>query len=168
MAEMYEAYPIWWRGVEAPPPAEWAYVFEDFTGDDSADEWAMAAAVFIAQTRRRTGVGPTFFELFSFLLPDTGGMPGPFPEALGPDERRRAISGFRGHVTIEWRRRGMISFDRGVKRSLRVGREFRQRSRQRQQEATREHRRESWCEVGASPPRGNDDAKTDGERDSRD
>ena len=138
---MSEAYPIWWRGVGAPPPAEWAYVFEDFTGDDSADEWAIAAAVFIAQTRRRTGVGPTFFELFSFLLPDTGGMPGPFPDALGPDERRRAISGFRGHVTIEWRRRAMISFDKGVPRSLRVGREFRARSRQRQQNAVERHNR---------------------------
>lgn len=78
MAEMYEAYPIWWRGVSAPPPAAWAYTFETFTGEETAGEWALAAAVFIAQTRRRTGAGPTFAELFAHLLPDTGGLPARF------------------------------------------------------------------------------------------
>ncbi len=134
MAEMHEAYPIWWRGIATPPPAEWAYVFEELTGEDTADEWALAAAVCIAQTRRRTGAGPTFSELFAFLLPDSGGLPGPFPDNLQPDERRLAISGFRAHATIDWRRRGMISFDKGVMRSLRVGREFRKRSRRRQRD----------------------------------
>lgn len=133
MAEMYEAYPIWWRGVSAPPPAEWTYTFETFTGEETAGEWALAAAVFIAQKRRRTGAGPTFAELFAHLLPDTGGLPAPFPDGLEPIERHRAIAGFRGHVTIEWRRRGMIGFTKGVMRSLRVGREFREHSRQRQQ-----------------------------------
>lgn len=133
MAEMHEAYPIWWRGADAPPPTEWAYMFDAFTGDETAEEWALSAAIYIAQVRRRTGAGPTYSELFAFLLPDTRGLPGPFPVGLEPDERRRAISGFRGHVAIEWRRRGMINFDKGVKRSLRVGREFRERSRQRQQ-----------------------------------
>ncbi|NYD53584.1 hypothetical protein [Microbacterium pseudoresistens] len=107
-------------------------MFEELTGDATADEWALAAAIFIAQTRRRTGAGPTFSEVFASLLPDTSGLPGPFPPELGPDERRLAISGFRGHVMIEWRRRDMIGFDKGVTRSLRVGREFRRRSRQRQ------------------------------------
>lgn len=66
------------------------------------------------------------------LLPDTGGLPGPFPE-LEFMERRRVVTGFRGHAAIEWRRRGMISFDRAVMRSLRVGRAFREHSRLRQQ-----------------------------------
>ena len=125
--------PIWWRRVERPAPAAWAYVFEDFTGDDTAEEWALAAAIFVAQTRRRTGRGPTFSELFAHLLPDTGGLPGPFPDDLDFLGRRRATSGFRLHAATEWRRRSMISWDTDVLRSLRVGRAFRELSRMRQQ-----------------------------------
>lgn len=124
--------PIWWRGISTPPAAAWAYVFEDFTGDDTAEEWALAAGIFIAQTRRRTGYGPTFAELFRHLLPDTSGLPAPFPSELDFLERRRAVSGFRGHAATEWRRRGMISWDREITRSLRVGRAFREHSRRRQ------------------------------------
>lgn len=133
MVEMGESYPVWWQGIAAPPPAEWVFVFEEFTGDDTAEQWALAAAIFVAQTRRRTAVGPTYAELFTHLLPDTGGLPGSLPRSLDFVERRRAVAGFRGHAAIEWRRRGMISFDKGVMRSLRVGREFRERSRRRQQ-----------------------------------
>lgn len=124
--------PIWWRGVAAPPPAQWAYMFEGLTGDDTADEWALAAAIFIAQTRRRSGHGPTFVELFTHLLPDWSGLPAPFPEGMEYFERRRVIAAFRGHVPIDWRRRGMINWDRDAMRSLRVGRAFRERSRGRQ------------------------------------
>ncbi len=127
-----EMYPIWWRGIDTPPPAAWAYVFECFTGEDTAEDWALAAAIFIAQTRRRTALGPTFAELFTHLLPEDNGLPGPFPVGLEYIEHCRAVSGFRGHVSIEWRRRGLISFDRDVTRSLRVGRVFRERSRDRQ------------------------------------
>lgn len=123
-----EYNPVWWRGVSVPPPAEWAYVFESFTGEDTAEEWAIAAAVFVVQTRSRTGHGPTFTELFSHLLPETAGLPGPFPKELEYLERRRVLSGYRGHVTIEWRRRGMISWDKNVPRSLRVSRGFRERT----------------------------------------
>ena len=133
MVEMLKSYPIWWQEVDSPPPAEWVFMFEDFTGDDTAEQWALAAAIFIAQTRRRTAAGPTFAELFTYLLPDTDGLPGPLPRNLDFMQRRRAVAGFRGHAAIEWRRRGMISFDNGVMRSLRVGREFRERSRRRQQ-----------------------------------
>lgn len=127
-----QRYPIWWRGIDAPPPAAWTYMFECFTGNDTAEEWALAAAIFVAQTRRRTALGPTYSELFTHLLPEHDGLPGPFPDVLDLPERRRAISGFRGHVAIEWRRRGLIAFDKGVTRSLRVGGGFRERSRGRQ------------------------------------
>lgn len=127
-----DSYPIWWRGIDMPPPPEWVYMFEAFTGDDTGDEWALAAAVFIAQTRRRSGVGPTFAELFAHLMPENHGLPALFPREMEFIERRRAVAGFRGHVTIDWRRRGLISFDKGVTRSLRVGRVFRERSRRRQ------------------------------------
>lgn len=142
MVEMPESYPIWWQEIDSPPPAAWVFMFEDFTGDDTAEQWALAAAIFIAQTRRRTAAGPTFAELFTYLLPDTDGLPGPLPQNLDFMQRRRAVAGFRGHAAIEWRRRGMISFDNGVMRSLRVGREFRERSRRRQQarEAMRHQR----------------------------
>lgn len=130
---MGESYPVWWQGVASPPPAEWVYVFEDFTSDDTAEQWALAAAIFVAQIRRRTAAGPTYAELFTYLLPDSGGLPGPLPRGLEFIERRRVIAGFRGHAVIEWRRQGMISYDAGVMRSLRVGREFRERSRRRQQ-----------------------------------
>ncbi|WJM17153.1 hypothetical protein [Microbacterium arborescens] len=125
-----EPYPIWWRGIETPPPAEWRYVFEAFTGDQSAEEWGLAAAIFIAQTRRRTSTGPTFAELFTHLLPDSDGLPGSFPPGMTYFERKRAVTGFRGHAAIEWRRRGMINWDKGITRSLRVGRTFRARSSQ--------------------------------------
>ena len=150
MVEMPESYPIWWQEIDSPPPAEWVFMFEDFTGDDTAEQWALAAAIFIAQTRRRTTAGPTFAELFTHLLPDTDGLPGPLPRNLDFMQRRRAVAGFRGHAAIEWRRRGMISFDNGVMRSLRVGREFRARSRRRQQarEALR-HQHGTPRETGA-------------------
>ncbi|MFS2241245.1 hypothetical protein [Microbacterium sp. OR16] len=124
--------PIWWRSFSVSPPAEWVYVFEDFTGDDTGEPWAIAAGIFIAQTRRRSGRGPTFAELFTSLLPDTSGLPGPFPDGMDFLDRRRAISGFRGHVAIDWRRRNMINWDKDVVRSLRVGRAFRELSRNRQ------------------------------------
>lgn len=107
-------------------------MFECFTGEDTAEEWALAAAIFIAQTRRRTALGPTYAELFAHLLPENNGLPDAFPAGLEFFERRRAASGFRGHVAVEWRRRGLITFDKGVTRSLRVGRVFRERSRHRQ------------------------------------
>ena len=49
-------YPTWWRRMSRPqpPPTTWKYVFEKFTGDDSAREWGFAAALFIAQVGRRT------------------------------------------------------------------------------------------------------------------
>lgn len=126
-----DLHPAWW-GVSSTPPAQWAYVFDELTGEDTAEEWALAAAIFIAQTRRRTGQGPTFTELFTHLLPDTAGLPAGFPAGLGYPERRRALSSFRGLVAIEWRRRAMINWDKDVTRSLRVGRSFRARSRHRQ------------------------------------
>lgn len=125
-----EAFPTWWRGASHAPPATWKYTFELFTGDDTADEWALAAAIFIAQYRRRNSCGPTFREVFEHLLDDTRGVPAQLPREWDQAERRRANGGFRGQVMLDWRRRGFIGFDRHVTRSLRVGPHFRERSRQ--------------------------------------
>ena len=124
-----EAFPAWWRGEPHLPPATWKYTFELFTNDETADEWALAAAIFIAQYRRRNSCGPTFREVFEHLLEDTRGLPGPLPREWDQSERRRATGGFRGQVMLDWRRRGFIGFDRHVTRSLRVGPHFRERSR---------------------------------------
>jgi len=119
----------WWKGVSHPPPAAWCYAFEEFTNDESADEWALAAAIFIAQYRRRHSQGPTFRELFEHLLPDTGGVPSQLPANWEAADRRRGSNGFRRHVAIEWRRRSYIGYDTQITRSLRVGPQFRVRSR---------------------------------------
>ena len=119
----------WWRDINHPPPASWRYAFEEFTRDDAADEWALAAAIFIAQYRRRHSQGPTFRELFEHLLPDTGGVPSALPSEWEALDRRRGSNGFRRHVAIEWRRRGYIGYETQVTRSLRVGPRFREQSR---------------------------------------
>jgi hypothetical protein len=120
--------PIWWRAVEAPPPDTWADTFQSFTGSDTADEWGLGAAIIIARTRRRTGSGPTFSELFKELLSDTNGVPSPLPDSIDIVQRRRLISDFRIYVAIVWKRRGWVSWNPNVPRSLRVGRRFRELS----------------------------------------
>lgn len=141
---------VWWQSASCPPPAAWAYAFELFTGDDTAEEWALAAAIFVAQYRRRHSCGPTFRELFLHLLPDECGVPAPLPLAWDEADRRRALDGFRRHVTIDWRRRGYIGFDRHVTRSLRVGPEFRQRSKFLRQARVADATRQG--DLGASSP----------------
>jgi hypothetical protein len=128
--------PIWWRAIEAPPPDTWVYAFEDFTGQDTADQWGLGAAIFIAQMRRRTGSGPTFSELFRELLIDTNGVPSELPEDIELLQRRNLISNFRIYVAIDWKRRGWVSWNPNVPRSLRVGRAFRELSRTHKQSRT--------------------------------
>ena len=140
--------PIWWRSVEGPPPTPWVDVFIAFTGEDSADEWGLAAAIFIAQTRRRTGMGPTFSEMFFELLPDTGGVPSSLPSDLDYQVRRKLIGDFRIHSATQWRRLGWISWQQGVERSLRVGPVFREHSRRHQ--AERRARRRAWEQLSAA------------------
>ncbi len=125
------AWSAWWRTTKHPPPAAWSYAFEELTSDDTADEWALAAAIFIAQYRRRHSQGPTFRELFEHLLPESGGIPSRLPTDWDASDRRRAANDLRRHVAIEWRRRGYIGYDKQVARSLRVGPRFRAQSRAR-------------------------------------
>lgn len=135
--------PIWWRAQEGPPPASWDVAFRDFTDPDTADEWGLAAAIFIARTRRRLDRGPTFVELFNELLPDSGGLPAPIPVRLNYSQRARLAQDFRIYAAIEWKRRGWVSWDVSIARSLRVGRVFRELSRARQR------RRDEAPEMGA-------------------
>lgn len=122
--------PIWWRVVHRTPPIAWVETFNDFTGENTADAWGLAAAIYVSRTRRRTGRGPTFGELFLELLPDGRGLPSTLT-GLTFLERRQVFHDFRLHIMIEWRRRGWVQWDHGVERSLRTGRTFRETSRAR-------------------------------------
>ena len=132
VAVAHDDRPVWWRAQEGPPPASWDVVFRNFTGADTADEWGLAAAIFIARTRRRLDRGPTFVELFTELIPDSEGLPAPIPARLNYSQRVRLAPDFRIYAAIDWKRRGWISWDVSVARSLRVGRAFRELSRARQ------------------------------------
>lgn len=124
--------PIWWRAIEGNPPVEWQLAFEGLTGDELADQWGLAAAIFIARVRRRTAQGPTFAELFDALFPENSPLYPSWPSHVSRSERAQTTRLFRLHVAIEWKRRGWINFSTNVPRSLRVGRAFREQSRQRQ------------------------------------
>lgn len=91
----------------------------------------LAAAIFIARVRRRTGRGPTFSELFAELFPHHQLHP-EWPPGLTYPVRATIHHAFRLHVAIQWKRGGWISWEPGVERSLRVGPTFRARSRARQ------------------------------------
>ncbi|GEK85187.1 hypothetical protein GCM10007198_19180 [Microbacterium aerolatum] len=128
---MTDSRPIWWRATEAPPPAAWCDAFDALTTDELADHQGLGAGIYIARVRRRTGRGPTFSELFAEIFKDTPLHP-EWPEDLTNSQRSAIRNSFRLHVAIQWKRRGWISWDPGVARSLRVGPTFRERSRARQ------------------------------------
>lgn len=120
--------PAWWPTDEVPVPADWVSCFTALAEEPSRSEWGLRAAVHIASTRKRTGHGPSFAELFEHLLPENGGLPSPVPAEVPARLRREVTRGFRYHVALEWRRAGWISWSRTA-RSLRVGRAFREASR---------------------------------------
>jgi len=124
--------PSWWRIGVGHPPDDWVKAFEKLTAEAAVDDWGLAAAIFVARTRRRSGRGPTFRELFRALLPDWDGVPSRLPPELNYAARKRVIKDFRLQAATVWKRAGWISWDPGIARSLRVGRTFRQRSRQHQ------------------------------------
>ncbi len=133
---MDESQPIWWSAAEVKAPDAWIEAFNALTAEDRADELGLAAAIFIARVRRRTGRGPTFSETFSELFPHDQLHP-EWPTGLNYATRSAILHAFRLHVAIQWKRGGWISWDHGVERSLRVGPTFRERSRARQAARTR-------------------------------
>lgn len=123
--------PIWWSAAEVNAPNAWIEAFDALTDEERADELGLAAAIFIARVRRRTGRGPTFSELFAKVFLEEPLHPD-WPTGLTYPVRATIHHAFRLHVAIQWRRRGWISWEPGVERSLRVGRRFREQSRARQ------------------------------------
>lgn len=128
---MTDSRPIWWSAAEVEAPAEWITTFRALTDEERADELGLFAAIFIARVRRRTGRGPTFSEFFAELFQEHALHPA-WPAGLTYPVRATIHHAFRLHVAIQWKRRGWISWDPGVERSLRVGPAFRERSRARQ------------------------------------
>lgn len=128
---MTDPRPIWWSAAEVEAPAEWIAAFKALTDKVRSDALGLTAAIFIARVRRRTGRGPTFSELFAELFEDEPLHP-EWPGGLTYPVRANIHHAFRLHVAIQWKRGGWISWDPGVERSLRVGPEFRERSRARQ------------------------------------
>lgn len=128
---MTDSRPIWWSAAEVEAPAEWIEAFNSLTKEERADELGLAAGICIARVRRRTGRGPTFSELFAELFKDAPLHP-KWPEGLTYPVRATIHHAFRLHVAIQWKRRGWISWDQGMERSLRVGPTFREHSRARQ------------------------------------
>lgn len=125
----------WWRKAEPPAPENWVSIHAEMT--DPAKHWGLGAAIFISKTRRATGHGPTFRELFIHLLPESDGQPGPLPDGLTFMDRSYLRFGFRNDVAWAWRQQGWITWTKDVERSLRTGPAFRRAAaaRQAQQEA---------------------------------
>jgi len=126
-----DSRPIWWSATEVEAPDAWIAAFGALTDEERADAMGLTAAIFIARVRRRTGRGPTFSELFSEVFQDEPLHPG-WPDGLTYPVRASIHHAYRLHVAIQWKRRGWISWDPGVERSLRVGPTFREQSRARQ------------------------------------
>lgn len=123
-----DSRPIWWRATDGDPPAAWVERFDVLTSDAAADQYGRAAGIFISRVRRRTGQGPTFSELFHELF-EVGALHPEWPPNLDWLTRRSIRGSYRLHVAIQWKRRGWISWDPRVTRSLRVGRVFREHAR---------------------------------------
>lgn len=121
----------WWRLPTETPP-EWAEAFAALTSDEGTERFGLAAAIFISRVRKRTGRGPTFAELFEEVQSLDPAVSPQLPDDASKTGQRATVQSFRYFVAAHWKRRGWISFERGLERSLRTGRTFRQRSRERQ------------------------------------
>ncbi|WP_148061251.1 hypothetical protein [Frondihabitans sp. PhB188] len=105
--------------------------FDELTEGENGHEWAISAAIFVAGFSKRRHEGPTFNELFRYLLDDHSGLPARIPAGMRSRDRADLKKAFRHHVALAWRRTGMISWATGEYRSLHVGPAFRKRSRMR-------------------------------------
>lgn len=125
--------PSWWRLTTEVPP-EWTTAFATLTSDEGTESFGLAAAIFISRTRKRTGRGPTFAELFAEIQTLNPALAPQWPDDASKSAQRTTLQFYRYLVAAHWKREGWINFDRGLERSLRTGRTFRQRSRERQRQ----------------------------------
>lgn len=125
--------PTRWRLTTDVPP-DWAAAYDALTSDEGTEAFGLAAAVFISRTRKRTGRGPTFAEMFDVVQALDAALSPPWPDGASKISQRATVQSFRYFVAAHWKRRGWISFERGLERSLRTGRKFRERSNERQRQ----------------------------------
>lgn len=115
------------RGREASRGFEiydrWMQLFREMTGPRTGEAWGLEAAIVISRFRKEFGHAPTFRELFQLLLPESGGLPGPWPEGANAYQKRKLISVFRLKVMEHWRRHRWLTFTRET-RSLSTGAAF--------------------------------------------
>ena len=78
-------------------------LFLELTGDDTSDEWARGAGLYIRHVRKTTKARPSFSRLFNKLLSQD--------EAWATAPRKHKYF-FNQIVAIHWRRRGWIWFTR--------------------------------------------------------
>lgn len=120
--------PTWWTSPEVAVPDAWIQRFDALTDEQQADHFGLAAGIFIATVRRRTGRGPTFKQLFAALFAKEPLHP-EWPAGLNYATRAATLHAFRLHIAIQWKRGGWIGWEKDEERSLRVGPTFREQAR---------------------------------------
>jgi hypothetical protein len=113
----------WWHDAEENPPEDWVQAFDEATSDIGTAVRGLEAAIYIARTRKRTGKGPTFSELFRAVGPDPRNLE-PLPRTISSVERNRVVGQFRMSIAHAWGRAGWIAWGKET-HSLRVGPRFR-------------------------------------------
>jgi hypothetical protein len=122
---------VFWDRSDIEAPDGWQECFNRLTSGSDAGQWGRRAALEIYDVRVATGEGPTFSELFTALMPESGGLPGPFPVDADYPVRRYAVRHFRFGVAAAWANLGWVRWRRDVHRSLDVGPRFRERNERR-------------------------------------
>ncbi|WP_140425475.1 hypothetical protein [Cryobacterium sp. N21] len=92
--------------VRAEPrqiPIDLMPLFLELTGEDTSDEWARGAGLYIRHVRKTTKARPSFSRLFNKLLSQN---------EAGATAPRKQKYFFNQIVAIHWRRRGWIWFTR--------------------------------------------------------
>lgn len=64
--------PSWWPDGQVEPPSDWLDSVRRLTSTDGDRPPGLEAAMFISRTRKLTGEGPTFSELFAHMLRRAG------------------------------------------------------------------------------------------------
>lgn len=115
------------------------------SSDEVSQRLGKRAAIEIARTRKRTGCGPTFTELFDPILLDAAGRSSDLAAQWDSFERTHLYA-LRHHLAVHLRRGGWIQWTK-LPRSLRTGvtfsiasREFREARSVREQTGLPEHR----------------------------
>lgn len=112
----------WWTSARRPAPLAWRALFTELTIGASAEQWGLAAGLYIIHHHRRHDEGPTIRDVFSHLFPDTNGLPSLSAEDWARKDLNLARHRFWTAVIVVWRRLGYVQHEVGVPNSLHAGR----------------------------------------------